>query len=167
MARPCSVCTHAQRQAVDQAIVAGESAAKITAKFREISDDAVLRHKDSHLPTTLVKAHAEQDVRQALDVVAQLKAINQASLAVLKQARQTGDGELALKAVDRVQRQIELQAKLLGELDERPQVNVLALPEWAQVRVIFLQALEPYPEARAAVAARLMALEAETNGHRG
>jgi len=121
---------------------------------------AVQRHKDEHLPVVLVKAHEQEDVRQALDVVGQLKAINQATLQVLNQARQQGDGELALKAVDRVQKQIELQAKLLGELDERPQVNVLALPEWAQVRVILLSALEPHPEARTAVAARLMALDA-------
>ena len=38
----------------------------------------------------------------------QFKVINGATLAVLQAARQSGDGELALKAVDRVQKQIEL-----------------------------------------------------------
>jgi hypothetical protein len=125
---------------------------------------AVQRHKDEHLPAALVQAHAEQDVRQALDVVAQLKAINQASLAVLRQARERGNGELALKAVDRVQKQIELQAKLLGELDDRPTVNLLVAPEWLEVRAALFSALEGHPEARVAVAARLMAQEGP-NGH--
>lgn len=170
MPRACTICCHAEREAIDQALVAGESAPRIAAKHR-VSDDAVTRHR-AHLLVPLkqareVQAAAVEEIVQALDVVGQLRAINQASLQVLKQARDMHDGELALKAVDRVQRQIELQAKLLGELDERPQVNVLALPEWAQVRLLVLHALEPHPEARAAVAARLMALEAAPNGHRG
>jgi len=150
--------------------VAGVSAPRIAANHR-VSDDAVTRHR-VHLLVPLkqareVQAEAVEDVRQALDVVGQLRAINQASLQVLKQARERGDGELALKAVDRVQKQIELQAKLLGELDDRPQVNVLALPEWAQVRLLVLQALEPHPEARAAVAGRLAMLEVGANGRTG
>ena len=75
------------------------------------------RHREQHLPKRLVRAAAQEDVRAALDVVAQLKAINGATLQVLTDARRANDGELALKAVDRVQRQIELQAKLLGEPD--------------------------------------------------
>jgi hypothetical protein len=160
MPRACTVCTHTQREAIDQALVAGEPCTAVAARYFTLSARmAVQRHKDEHLPTTLVKAQEQQDVRQALDVVAQLKAINQASLAVLKQARETGDGELALKAVDRVQRQIELQAKLLGELDERPQVNVLVAPEWLAVRGVIFAALAPYPEVRAVVAGQLLALE--------
>ncbi len=54
---------------------------------------------------------------------------------------------------------VELTAKLVGELDERPQVNVLLAPEWLAVRAALLAALRPYPEARVAVAARLAAME--------
>jgi len=139
-------------------------ASKLSTLFH-VSDQAIYRHRDGgHLSERLVTAQVEGDARQALDVVGQLKAINQASLAVLKQARERGDGELALKAVDRVQKQIELQAKLLGELDERPQVNVLLAPEWLQARAVLLQALEGYPAARVAVAACLVALEGSRNG---
>ena len=101
---------------------------------------------------------ALRETAVALDVVAQLKAINEASLAILSEARGRGDADTTLKAVDRIQRQIELQAKLIGELDERPQVNVLVAPEWLTVRSALLEALGPYPEARQAVAGRLAAL---------
>jgi uncharacterized protein YigA (DUF484 family) len=105
-------------------------------------------------------------MEQAIDIVKQLKAINAASVAILHEARQAGNAEVALKAIDRVWRQIELQARLLGELDERPQVNVLLAPEWVSIRSTVLSALGPYPEARAAVAQQLLTLEG-SNGHSG
>jgi hypothetical protein len=98
--------------------------------------------------------------------VKQLKVINQVSVAILHEARQAGDPGTALKAVDRLLRQIELQAKLLGELDERPTVNILVSGEWVSIRTALLAALGPYPDARTAVAQQLLALEAP-NGHRG
>ena len=161
MPRPCTVCTHVQRTAIDKALVSGEAAAAVSARYRTVSGQplgrmAVQRHAAEHLPLRLVKAAEQEDVRAALDIVTQLKAINGASLQVLADARSANDGELALKAVDRVLRQIELQAKLLGELDERPQLHLHLSPEWHQVRALLLDALAPFPEARAAVAARLV-----------
>ena len=67
--------------------------------------------------------------------------------------------ELVLKTAAQLKGQTELLAKLLGELDERPQVNVLISPEWVNVRAALLAALLPYPEARLAVAGRLRVLE--------
>ena len=158
MARPCTVCTHEQRAAIEQAIAAGTSAQKISALFR-VSPDAIQRHKTEHVAETLRKAQESADTERALDVVQQLRAINGASLQILQAACQSGDPATALKAVDRIHRQIELQAKLLGELDERPQVNLMVSPEWLAVRSTLLVTLQPYPEARQAVASQLMALE--------
>lgn len=158
MPRVCSICTHPERPVIDRALVTGEPYRRIAQRCG-VSPDAVNRHKRDHLPAAMVQAATETDVRQALDVVAQLKAINAAALIVLRDARGTGDGALALKAIDRIQRQIELQAKLLGDLDERPVVNVLVQPEFQRVQVAIVAALAPYPEARAAVGDALAALE--------
>lgn len=164
MPRVCTICTHPERAAINAALVAGTPLRNI-AERHGVSATALHRHKEEHVPATLVKAHEAEDVRQALDIVAQLKAINGAALTVLGEARRSGNGELALKAIDRIQRQIELQAKLLGELDERPQVNVLvAAPEWLAVRGAIFTALTAYPEARAAVAHALAAGEAGEGG---
>ncbi len=132
---------------------------ELAALYR-VSPDAIERHNAAHLPVRLVKAAEAEDVKQALDVLVQLREINSASLAILKDARDQGDGELALKAVDRIFKQIELQAKLLGELAQEGTVNVILSPEWLQVRTLVLTALAPYPEARGAVAANLATLEA-------
>ena len=126
MPRICTVCTYLQRVAVDTALVRGEGAFRTIADRFGLSATALKRHKAKHLPMTLVKAQESEDVAHAIDVVRQLKAINGASLQILNEARQTGNGELVLKAVDRVQRQIELRAKLLGELDDRPPGQRLA-----------------------------------------
>lgn len=185
MPRACTICTHDERAAIEAAIVAGSPATRIAANSR-VSSDAVLRHAANHLPAVVAQGAATlaseravtvaqqvqtrdaETVMYALDVVAQLKAINNATLRVLHDAhggdKTEADGkkpnpDLVLKAVDRVQRQIELQAKLIGQLDERPQVNILIAPEWLALRAVLLAALAPYPEARMAVAARLHALE--------
>ena len=100
-----------------------------------------------------MKAKEEETVGEAIDVVRQLKAINVACLEILQKSRADGAHAVSLRAVDRIQKQIELQARLLGELQEQgPQVNVLIAPEWHEIRVTLLQALERFPEARAAVA---------------
>jgi len=160
MPRTCTVCAHASRGEIEHALVAGESFRNIAERFGT-SLAALHRHKGEHLPAKLVMAREVEDVREALDVVKQLKAINAASLAILKEARDQGKPSTALQAIDRIQKQIELQAKLLGELDERPQVNVLISPEWLELRAVIVGALEPHPDARGAV---LKALEGPENG---
>jgi len=158
MPRVCTVCAHAERAAIDRALVGGTACREVAALYR-VSADSVERHAAKHLPKMLVDARHAADDERALDVIKQLRAINGASLRILHEAQQGQDPQTALKAVDCIQRQIELQAKLLGDLDDRPQVNVIVSPEWVSIRGEILVALRPYPEARQAVAARLVALE--------
>lgn len=155
MPQQCSICIHPQRAEIDKALVAGETLRDIAGRC-PVSRSALHRHKRDHLPAHLLKAAEEEDLGQAIDVVRQLKAINAACLEILQRSRADGKHSVSLRAVDRIQKQIELQAKLLGELQEQgPQVNVLVAPEWHEIRVHVLHALAPYPEARAAVAEAL------------
>lgn len=170
MGRPCVTCTHPKRYEIEKGLVEGVPYRILTKKYGP-SSASLSRHRNEHLPAHLAKAHeaerakrvakledhqaarTEQSTQQALDVVQQLRAINGACLEVLQKSRTDGKHSISLKAVDRIHRQIELQAKLLGELQEQgPQVNVLIAPEWQEIRVNVLQALTPYPEARQAVA---------------
>jgi hypothetical protein len=164
MPQTCTVCRHPDRAAIDRAIVAGEALRNIAERV-SLSVTALHRHKSDHLPAALVAAKAADDTGRALDVIGQLQTINRVAFGILKEARDARDGATALKAIDRIQKQIELQAKLLGDLDERPVVNVLLTPEWATVRAVIVEALAPYRDARIAVAERLATVEA-SNGHR-
>lgn len=160
MSRVCTVCSCPDRPAIDAAIVAGTPYRDIALRF-SLGLMAIQRHATKHISETVARSQEAREEAQALDVVKQLKAINGAAMAILRDARAAGDPDTQLKAIDRIQRQIELQAKLLGDLDERPQVNVLVMPEWLAIRTALLQALAPYSEARAAVAQTLLTLEAQ------
>ena len=71
-------------------------------------------------------------------------------------AEKKGNLRVALQGIRELVRIVELLAKLRGELDERPQINVLLTPEWVQVRTSVLYALSPYPDARQAVSRALL-----------
>ena len=157
MPRTCTICTHEQRREIDAALLNETPYRHIAVRF-DTSTGALQRHRE-HLPSQLVKAQQQEDVSQAIDVIKQLKAINGATLAILKEARDEGNGELALKAVDRIQRQLELQAKLLGELQQEGTVNVTISPEWVAIRAVILTAISPYPEAAKAITTALSASE--------
>ncbi len=158
MPRACTVCTHAERETIDRALVGGATSRAIAAQHG-LSNGAVHRHQTDHLPAALVKGKEAQEEAHALDIVKQLKTINAVTFEILAAARKGRDSETALKAIDRVQRQIEMQAKLLGALNDGTVVNILVAPEWLEVRATLLVALQPYPEARHAVAAALASAE--------
>lgn len=75
--------------------------------------------------------------------------------------RRNQDMQNAMQAIDRVQKQLELQAKLQGDLAQEGTVNIWISQEWTSARKSLLEALRPFPEARAAVARALLAIEAE------
>ena len=66
-------------------------------------------------------------------------------------ARNDGDIELALKAIDRALRCIEIYAKIKGIIQEQPQINIINNPEWVSLRTLIITTLDRYPEARKAV----------------
>jgi hypothetical protein len=122
-----------------------------------LSEASVRRHHDSHLPVTLVKAQEADEVARADELLGRVESLQARTLAVLQAAEETGELRTALSAIREARSNLELLAKLVGELDERPQVNiVLVAPE---VRDAIVAALTPYGEARLAVVNALEALE--------
>ncbi len=217
MPRTCTICTHGQRPAIDEALVSGESYRYVSERFT-ISVGAIQRHKAAHIPQALVKAHAAQQDADAIDIMAELRRslarVNllfdacdrwlrdaddpsrydigpRAHDVLVTYTEKGGDGKpirkktrlsyllaksgvdvestetkytdprlLVLRTSAQLQSNLELLAKLIGQLDERPQVNILVLPEWEHIRYTMLRALQPYPEARAAVADALRVIDA-------
>jgi hypothetical protein len=78
--------------------------------------------------------------------------------------RKNQDMQNAMQAIDRVQKQLEMQAKLQGDLQQEGTVNIWVSPEWASARTSLLEALRPFPEARKAVAQALLAIEEASHG---
>jgi hypothetical protein len=76
------------------------------------------------LPAALVKAKEASEQVEAGTLFERLRALNQETQAILREARESGNNAIALQAIARAERQLELAARLLGELDQRVQVAV-------------------------------------------
>jgi len=151
MPRRCSVCTHPKRDSIDKAIVAGTPYRAIACQF-DVGREAVRRHAEKHLPAMLAKAHNVEEVARADDLLAQVRVLKDKAVTILDKAEKTGKLRTALSGIREARECLSLLAKLLGELDESPKVNILLSPQWIELRKVILMVLEPYPEARVQLA---------------
>jgi hypothetical protein len=161
MPRSCTVCTHPDRTEIDEALVGGVSSAEIAGRYRTIGERAIRRHRTNHVPETLAKAHEAEEVARADSLLEQVRELQERALEILDKAEEAGELRTALGAIREARGNLELLARLLGELDERPTVNLSISPEWLELRAVIVTALEPHPEALRAVVG---ALESGGNG---
>jgi hypothetical protein len=98
-------------------------------------------------------------VAQADDLLDEVRSLQSRVLTILGRAEGVGDLRTALGAIREARGNIELLAKLVGQLDERPQVHLHLSPEWLELRTTIVGALEGHQEAKEAV---LKVLEAGT-----
>ncbi len=147
MPQVCTVCAHPQRAGIVRALVNSEPLRNIAQQFG-LSSTALHRHKEGHLPKRLAKAHEAREVAQADDILTQLKALRNKAMSLLLKAEQAGDYRTALAGVREARACLELLAELEGELDRRPQINILMAPEWLMVRAALFLALTPYGKHR-------------------
>lgn len=160
MPRSCTVCAHPELEAINKALV-GDASNRSVASLYDVSEAAVRRHRTNHLPATLVKAQDAQEVAEADDLLAQVQDLQARTLSILEEAETTKAHRTALSAIREARSNLELLAKLLGELDDRPQVNITLSPEWLELRAVIVGALAPYQDARTEV---LRAIEGTSNG---
>ena len=106
-------------------------------------------------------AEKASEIAEAGSLLVQVRDLQARTLAILEGAESTRQHRTALSAIREARSNLELLAKLLGELDERPVVNLNVSPEWLELRAVIVGALEPYSKARGAV---LHAIEGVGNG---
>lgn len=125
------------------------------------SKSSLARHKRDHLPSKLVKAAETREVFQAGNLLNQLLEINTETKAILKEMRTKGndkDNRGALFALRRLEKQLELQAQLLGQLGPSTavQVNIgLQTITMAPEYPILMKVLDRHPEIRQELTAAL------------
>ena len=123
MPRSCTVCAHPKREQIDLALVEGVSAAEISGRYRTVGERAVRRHRSNHLPAKLVMAEKAAEVAEADTLLDQVKGLQARAYALLDKAEEAGELRTALSATREARGNLELLAKLLGDLDERPVTN--------------------------------------------
>jgi len=109
-----------------------------------------------------------------LNVISQLLELNTTTRRILSDALGDGDNRTALKAIERAEKQLEFQAKLLGLFKERVEITN-ETSQW-NVIITFVRAVEEtpelnvYPEAKESLSRTLMAFaeaSQETEMRRG
>ena len=161
MPRVCTVCAHPDHERIDASLVSGEPNRRIAAQHG-LTEQALRRHRADHVPAAMALAAEAAEMAHADDLLGQVRRLQARVLTILDRTESTGDLRTALGAIREARGNVELLAKLLGHLNDAPQVNVMVSPEWLSVRAVILAALATFPEARAAVAERLLAIEAGT-----
>jgi hypothetical protein len=119
--RRCTICDHKKCAAINKALIEGQlGLRKIALRFSLPNISSLYRHS-KHLPPELVKGKEESVKDASLQLVAELEGLVQKTGQVLTRAlsKKHYDAEIALKAIARRERQLELKARLLGELEER------------------------------------------------
>ena len=159
MPRTCSICANPDRAALDTALVSGEALRGIARRFA-VSEDALFRHRSDHIPAALTKAKDAEAVADADDLLTQVQDLRRLAMHLLAKASAAGDYRTALMGIREARACIETLLEVEEKIDRRPVVNLMIAPEWLAVRSALMAALLPFPEARAAVAGRLVALEA-------
>jgi len=117
--RQCSVCTHPKRDEINRAIVAGKLSLRRIAKQYGLSPSAVERHAGAHIPATLAKAREAGEVASADDLLAQVRKLKDKALSILETAEAGGELRTALSGIKEARGCLELQAKMLCEIDRR------------------------------------------------
>ena len=174
MAVKCSVCLSKFRASVDIGAVAGLSHGALAQRFG-LSTSAIKRHCRNHLSQTQRAAllTATQPTvldlpalreREAAGLLTQL--IDQRSrLRVLADlAAETGDVASAARCEAAITNGLTLTAKLLSQLVTQHHVTTTSIhlqPDYIAARTAIALALQPFPEACAAVSAALMKLDRE------
>lgn len=150
MAMKCSVCAHPDLENINRALVSGQSNRSVAAQYN-LAVTSVRRHKNNHLPKTLVKAQEVKEIVEADSVMSDVKMLRERGLALLDKAESKGDVKNTCAALREVRGIIELLAKVNGEIENKTEINIINNTNWIEIRTDVIKALKPYPEARQAV----------------
>ena len=157
----CLACNHPEQDAINRALVLGRPSLRVLAKRYGIGKTSLAEHKANHLTPALITLNQERNLLSGRKVLDELVDLQEHTKAILDAARRSRNMQQALAAISQARQNVELIAKITGELDERPQVtvNLHQTQEWIELRTVIFEVLAPYPDARARLSNRLRLLE--------
>ena len=123
MPQSCKVCRSQHRAEIDAALLKGQPFRSIAARTGT-STGSLVRHKNNCIPSTLAAAKQTKDADYGTSVFERLQSINRETAAILAEARAASTPVIALAAISRIEGQLTLEAKLLGQLNEASRVAV-------------------------------------------
>ncbi len=143
-----TITTHPKRREVEEALARGMPVRQVAEAFR-LSKSAVHRHKDrmvAEMAGAPTAANTNAD-----DLLAKVRGLQSEAEGILAKSKSAGDHKTALLAIKEARSNLELLAKMLGELQTGTTVNITVSNQWIALRADLMGALQPFPEARVAV----------------
>lgn len=145
----CSLCRHAEREAIDAALVEGRDSLRDIAGRYGTSKSAVERHRD-HVPQRLALAREAEETTKADDLLDILRE----GVADARRLRDKAEGDRDFRGAivcvrtlaDLVEKLVSV-AERLAEAEAAKADDLLASAEWAGIKQCLLDALMPFPEA--------------------
>lgn len=119
----CRTCKSPKRAEIDKAIVAGTSTRLLATRYGT-SQSAISRHRP-HASASIVRAAAREGEKLDDSLLAQMRGLQARTLALLDDAEDSRDGRLRAVAISQVRENVQLLAKLTGELNEAPKVAIV------------------------------------------
>jgi hypothetical protein len=156
----CTICSHDERDAIEDAFIAGTPKRRI-ASHHGVSERAVRYHMREHLPELLALARDAERASRADSLLDRIEALQSRTLAILEATEETNEHRTALAAIREARGNLELIGEVTKELNRTPTLNLHLSPEWLEVRAVIIGALDRHPKARESV---VLALEEASNG---
>jgi hypothetical protein len=160
MPRVCTVCSHDERDAIEDAFIAGTPKRRIATRYG-VTEQALRRHIREHLPELLALARDAERAARADTLLDRVEHLQQRTEAILAATEGTDLYGVQLGAIREMRRNLELIGEVTKELDRTPTLNLHLNPEWISLRTAIVLALEPHPDARESV---LRAINGTGNG---
>jgi transposase len=160
MPRVCTICSHDERDAIEDAFVAGMPKRRIATQFG-VGEKAVRYHVREHLPKLLALARDAEREARADSLLDRVEALQSRTEAILTSTEGTDLYSVQLQAIREMRHNLELIGEVTKELDRTPTLNLHLNPEWLEIRTAIVLALEPHPDARESV---LRAINGTGNG---
>jgi hypothetical protein len=172
----CIVCSHVDRALIEQTRIAGASLDTIAAKYK-VSRDSVWRHMKMHVSEDLraeylaavpMKDLAAKAAEEGVSVLQYFSIIRGVLMQQFQLAASVNDKNATAILAGRLTEVLREIGRITGELGSMAANNItinnttiMNSPVFATLQANLLQALAPFPEARAAVVAALQRMDSE------
>ena len=161
----CTFCNHRDAALLEQQIAIKQLTQAQAARIIGCNKSTVSRHMATCVPTMIQEAMKPEPVEvPGLNVVNALTTAHAKTLEILLDSLAEGDRKTALMAINAETRQLDLMAKITGQVNAAPQVNFLLNPEFVMLKHVIVETLLPYPEARVALSEKLDSIVLEQDG---
>jgi len=111
VSRVCTVCRHAERGAIDEALVGGTPFRNV-AERHSLSVASLFRHRKEHIAAALVKVEAVRQEAEGLSLFGKVKALEVDAHRLKRLAEEDHDYRAALVAVDKLLGVVKLMHEL-------------------------------------------------------